>query len=43
MLEPGLRMAQLVIVPVVQPDFEVVDEFVESERGTGGFGHTGRK
>ena len=40
-LEPGLRMAQLVIVPVVQPQFEVVDEFVESERGAGGFGHTG--
>jgi dUTP pyrophosphatase len=40
-LEPGLRMAQLVIVPVVQPQFEVVSEFAESERGTGGFGHTG--
>lgn len=41
-LDPGLRMAQLVIVPVVQPAFEVVDEFVESERGAGGFGHTGQ-
>ncbi|MDG1462276.1 MAG: dUTP diphosphatase [Gammaproteobacteria bacterium] len=41
-LEPGLRMAQLVIVPVVQPQFEVVDEFAESERGAGGFGHTGQ-
>jgi len=40
-LEPGLRMAQLVIVPVVQPEFEVVQEFAESERGAGGFGHTG--
>jgi dUTP pyrophosphatase len=40
-LEPGLRLAQMVIVPVVQADFEVVDEFVESVRGAGGFGHTG--
>ncbi len=41
-LEPGLRMAQLVIVPVVQPEFTVVEEFAESERGAGGFGHTGQ-
>jgi len=40
-LEPGLRLAQMVIVPVVQADFEVVDEFVESVRGAGGFGHSG--
>jgi len=40
-LEPGERLAQMVIVPVVQADFEVVEEFVESERGGGGFGHTG--
>ena len=40
-LEPGARLAQMVIVPVVQADFEIVDEFVASERGTGGFGHTG--
>ena len=40
-MEPGTRLAQLVIVPVVQPQFEVVDEFGESERGVGGFGHTG--
>jgi len=40
-LEPGERLAQMVIVPVVQADFEVVEEFVESERGSGGFGHTG--
>jgi dUTP pyrophosphatase len=40
-LEPGERLAQMVIVPVVQADFEVVEEFVESERGAGGFGHTG--
>ena len=41
-LEPGLRLAQMVIVPVVQVDFEVVDEFTASERGAGGFGHTGK-
>ena len=40
-LEPGERLAQMVIVPVVQADFEVVEEFVESDRGAGGFGHTG--
>lgn len=40
-IEPGLRLAQLVIVPVVQVDFEVVAEFDESHRGAGGFGHTG--
>lgn len=40
-LEPGLRLAQLVIVPVVQADFNVVEEFGESQRGEGGFGHTG--
>ena len=42
-VEPGERIAQMVIVPVVQADFEVVDEFVNSERGAGGFGHTGRR
>lgn len=41
-LEVGERMAQLVFVPVVQAHFEVVDEFHESQRGTGGFGSTGR-
>jgi len=40
-LEPGLRLAQLVIVPVVQANFNVVEEFGASERGEGGFGHTG--
>ena len=40
-LEPGLRLAQLVIVPVVQADFNVVEEFGTSQRGEGGFGHTG--
>ena len=41
-VEPGTRIAQLVFVPVVMADFEVVDSFEASERGTGGFGHTGR-
>lgn len=41
-IEPGLRLAQLVIVPVVQVEFEVVPGFSTSERGGGGFGHTGR-
>ena len=40
-LQPGERMAQYVLVPVVQTEFEVVTEFEESERGEGGFGHTG--
>jgi len=42
-IEPGDRIAQLVVVPVVACDFEVVTEFAESERGAGGFGHTGRR
>jgi dUTP pyrophosphatase len=41
-IEPGERVAQLVVVPVVQVDFEVVDDFAASTRGSGGFGHTGR-
>lgn len=40
-IEPGMRIAQMVIVPVVQADFHWVDDFQESERGAGGFGHTG--
>ncbi|MCB1629779.1 MAG: dUTP diphosphatase, partial [Xanthomonadales bacterium] len=41
-IEPGERIAQLVIVPVLQAAFEIVDEFAASERGAGGFGHSGR-
>ncbi len=41
-IEPGERIAQLVFVPVVRPQFEVVSEFTASERGEGGFGHSGR-
>jgi dUTP pyrophosphatase len=40
-LNPGERLAQLVFVPVVQAGFERVDEFDASERGEGGFGHSG--
>jgi len=40
-LEPGERLAQLVFVPVVQATFEIVDSFENSERGEGGFGHSG--
>jgi dUTP pyrophosphatase len=42
-VEPGERIAQMVIVPVVQVDFDVVEEFTESHRGAGGFGSSGRK
>ncbi len=41
-IQPGERIAQLVVVPVAQVQFEVVDEFVASERGAGGFGSSGR-
>ena len=41
-VNPGERIAQMVIVPVVHADFEIVDDFVASDRGAGGFGHTGR-
>lgn len=42
-IESGDRIAQLVFLPVVQAQFEVVSEFTESERGEGGFGHSGIK
>lgn len=42
-LEPFERLAQLVIVPVVQAQFNVVDDFEASARGAGGFGSTGTK
>lgn len=41
-IQPGERIAQMVIVPVVRAQFEVVSEFTASQRGAGGFGHTGR-
>jgi dUTP pyrophosphatase len=42
-IEPGERIAQLVLVRVVQPEFEVVADFAASSRGEGGFGHSGRR
>ena len=41
-VEPGERIAQLVIVPVMQVQLEQVETFTNSERGSGGFGHSGR-
>ncbi len=41
-IQPGERIAQLLIVPVVQVALEVVESFDESARGAGGFGHSGR-
>ncbi len=41
-IEVGDRIAQLVIVPVIQVDFEVVENFETTHRGTGGFGHSGK-
>ena len=42
-LEPMERLAQLIVVPVMQVGFNVVDEFDTSERGAGGFGSTGKQ
>ena len=41
-VQPGERIAQLLVVPVVQVELQVVDDFAASGRGEGGFGHTGR-
>ena len=41
-VEVGERIAQMIIVPVVRAQFEVVREFAASDRGSGGFGHSGR-
>ena len=41
-VQPGERIAQLVVVPVVQVELEIVEQFAGSARGGGGFGHTGR-
>tara|TARA_B100000925_G_C21953267_1_gene449967 strand:+ start:426 stop:875 length:450 start_codon:yes stop_codon:yes gene_type:complete len=40
-IEPGERIAQMIITPVIQPNFVEVNEFDASDRGEGGFGHTG--
>ena len=42
-IEPGERIAQMVFVPVVQAEFNLVEEFDATDRGEGGFGHSGRK
>lgn len=42
-IQVGDRIAQMVFVPVVRVEFEQVEEFAESRRGAGGFGHTGRQ
>ncbi|WP_407331672.1 dUTP diphosphatase [Enterovibrio sp. 27052020O] len=42
-IEPGERIAQLVFVPVVQAEFNLVEDFDATERGAGGFGHSGTK
>jgi dUTP pyrophosphatase len=40
-IEPGDRIAQLVVLPIVRASLQVVDTFAQSARGVGGFGHTG--
>ncbi|WOG27941.1 dUTP diphosphatase [Endozoicomonas sp. 8E] len=42
-IEPGERIAQLVLVPVVQAKLDIVDSFDETDRGVGGFGHSGTR
>ncbi|UNH24170.1 dUTP diphosphatase [Moellerella wisconsensis] len=42
-IEPGERIAQMVIVPVVQAEFNIVEDFEQTERGASGFGHSGRQ
>ncbi|WP_144372833.1 dUTP diphosphatase [Vogesella urethralis] len=42
-LAPMERIAQMIIVPVVQVGFNIVEEFIDTERGSGGFGSTGRQ
>ena len=42
-IEPGERVAQMIIVPCVQAEFNLVEDFDATERGEGGFGHSGRQ
>ncbi|OGT37116.1 MAG: deoxyuridine 5'-triphosphate nucleotidohydrolase [Gammaproteobacteria bacterium RIFCSPHIGHO2_12_FULL_38_14] len=42
LVSPGDRIAQLVFVPIVRAQFEIVDTFVTTDRGSGGFGHSGK-
>lgn len=41
-IEPGERVAQLVFLPIARVQFDIVDAFIETSRGTGGFGHSGK-
>jgi dUTP pyrophosphatase len=41
-VQPGERVAQLVVVPVVQVELQIVEDFSATDRGAGGFGHSGR-
>ncbi|MDA8561596.1 dUTP diphosphatase [Gammaproteobacteria bacterium] len=41
-IEPGDRIAQLVFLPIIRTHFQLVEEFAETDRGTGGFGHSGK-
>ncbi len=41
-IEPGERVAQIILVPIVQTEFQIVDEFEHTSRGTAGFGSSGR-
>ena len=41
LIEPGMRLAQMVFLPIQQVNFNLVESFEESDRGEGGFGHTG--
>ncbi|HZJ94523.1 MAG TPA: dUTP diphosphatase [Thiopseudomonas sp.] len=42
-IEPGDRIAQLVLVPIIQAQLEITDSFTESQRADGGFGHSGKQ
>lgn len=42
-IEPGERIAQMVFVPIVQVEFDLVQDFEMTKRGRGGFGHSGRQ
>ena len=42
-IQPGDRIAQLVFLPIVRAEFELVEAFEETSRGTGGFGSSGKK
>jgi deoxyuridine 5'-triphosphate nucleotidohydrolase len=42
-IQPGERIAQIVVVPVVQVELQVVEDFAATPRGAGGFGHSGRR